>query len=68
LGLLDRDIDLGIDCIECPLEWAVDGAEGRKRSGEAWAHDYFNIDLQAAKGVEGPRPSWRFFFAVTAKY
>jgi hemolysin activation/secretion protein len=30
--------------------------------------DYFNIDLQAAKGVEGPRPSWRFFFAVTAKY
>ena len=30
--------------------------------------DYFNIDLQAAKGLEGPRPSWRFFFAVTAKY
>ena len=37
LGLLDRHIDLGIDSIECPLEWAVDGAEGRKRGGEAWA-------------------------------
>jgi hemolysin activation/secretion protein len=30
--------------------------------------DYFNIDLQAAKGVDGPRPGWRAFFAVTAKY
>src|SRR5260370_17894982 len=37
LGLLDRHIDLGIDSIECSLEWAVDGAEGRKRGGEAWA-------------------------------
>src|ERR1700676_2845664 len=37
LGLLDRDIDLGIDSIECPLEWAVDSAEGRKRGGKAWA-------------------------------
>jgi hypothetical protein len=37
LGLLDRDIDLGIDTIECPLEWAVCSAEGRKRGGEAWA-------------------------------
>jgi hemolysin activation/secretion protein len=30
--------------------------------------DYFNVDLQVAKGVEGPPRSWRFFFAVTAKY
>lgn len=30
--------------------------------------DYFNVDLQAAKGVEGPRPGWRFFFAVMARY
>jgi hypothetical protein len=38
LDVLDRDIDLGIDTIECPLEWAVCGAEGRKRdSGSYWA-------------------------------
>jgi hemolysin activation/secretion protein len=30
--------------------------------------DYFNVDLQAAKGVDGPRHGWRFFFAVTARY
>lgn len=30
--------------------------------------DYFNVDLQAAKGIEGPRDGWRFFFAVTARY
>lgn len=30
--------------------------------------DYLNVDLQVAKGVEGPPRGWRFFFAVTAKY
>jgi hemolysin activation/secretion protein len=30
--------------------------------------DYLNVDLQAAKGIEGPRNDWRFFFAVTGKY
>ena len=30
--------------------------------------DTFNVDLQAAKGIEGPRHDWRFFFAVTARY
>src|SRR6266481_333572 len=39
LGLLDRHIDLGIDGIECALEWAVDGAESWKRGGEAWAQE-----------------------------
>ena len=38
-GLLDRHIDLGVDTIECPLEWAVGGAEGRKRGGKAWAQE-----------------------------
>ena len=30
--------------------------------------DYVNVDLQAAKGIEGPRHDWRFFFAVSARY
>lgn len=30
--------------------------------------DYFNVDVQAAKGVEGPRPGWRVFFALTGRY
>ena len=30
--------------------------------------DYINVDLQAAKGIEGPLNDWRFFFSVTAKY
>jgi hemolysin activation/secretion protein len=32
--------------------------------------DYINVDLQAAKWVEGPGPynNWRFFFSVTARY
>jgi hemolysin activation/secretion protein len=30
--------------------------------------DYLSVDLQAAKGIEGPRKDWRFFFAVTARY
>lgn len=28
---------------------------------------YLNADLTAAKGIEGPRNDWRFFFAVTAR-
>jgi len=28
----------------------------------------FNADLQAAKGIHGPRDDWRFFFSVTAHY
>src|SRR6266571_3932635 len=39
LGLLDRHIDLGVDTIECLLEWAIGGVEGRKRGGEAWAQE-----------------------------
>jgi hemolysin activation/secretion protein len=30
--------------------------------------NYMNVDVQAAKAIEGPRNDWRFFFAVTAKY
>jgi hemolysin activation/secretion protein len=30
--------------------------------------DYAKLDLQAAKGVQGPREDWRFFFALTSKY
>ena len=30
--------------------------------------DKLNADLQAAKGVEGPRDDWRFFFTVAAHY
>ena len=30
--------------------------------------DTIKIDLQAAKGIEGPRDDWRFFFSVTARY
>jgi hemolysin activation/secretion protein len=30
--------------------------------------NYVNVDVQAAKGIEGPRNDWRFFFAVIAKY
>lgn len=30
--------------------------------------DYFDADLQAAKAVDGPRHSWRFFFSVNARY
>jgi hypothetical protein len=29
---------------------------------------YVKADLQAAKGVDGPRNEWRFFFAVTGSY
>jgi hemolysin activation/secretion protein len=32
------------------------------------ALDKLNADLQAAKGVEGPRDDWRFFFTVAAHY
>jgi hemolysin activation/secretion protein len=32
------------------------------------AFDTLNVDLQAAKGVEGPRDDWRFFFVVSARY
>ena len=28
---------------------------------------YFNVDLQAAKAIEGPRSDWRFFFIATAR-
>jgi hemolysin activation/secretion protein len=30
--------------------------------------NFLSTDLQLAKGLEGPRNDWRFFFAVTAKY
>jgi hemolysin activation/secretion protein len=30
--------------------------------------NYIDVDLQGAKGVEGPGNGWRFFFAVTARY
>lgn len=30
--------------------------------------NYLDVDLQGAKGLEGPRNDWRFFFAVTARY
>jgi 5-aminolevulinate synthase len=52
LDPLDRDIDLGIDTIECPLEWAVDGAEGRKRGGEAWAQEAV-VELADLHSKEG---------------
>lgn len=29
---------------------------------------YVNVDLQAAKGIDGPREDWRFFFIAAAKY
>jgi hemolysin activation/secretion protein len=32
------------------------------------AFDKLSVDLQAAKGVEGPRDDWRFFFTVAAHY
>lgn len=32
----------------------------------AWQN--FSADVQAAKGIEGPRNDWRFFFVVAAKY
>ena len=28
----------------------------------------FNVDLSAAKAIEGPRDDWRFFFITTARY
>src|SRR5271155_2098845 len=52
LGVLDRDIDLGIDTIECPLEWAVCGPEGRKRGGEAWAQEAFVEASEEQGGAE----------------
>jgi hemolysin activation/secretion protein len=30
--------------------------------------NYVNVDLQAAKALEGPRDDWRFFFIAAAKY
>ena len=30
--------------------------------------NYFNVDLSAAKAIEGPRDDWRFFFITTARY
>jgi hemolysin activation/secretion protein len=30
--------------------------------------NYINVDVQAAKGIEGPRNDWRFFFVAAAKY
>ena len=29
---------------------------------------YFNVDLQAAKAIDGPRNDWRFFFIIAAHY
>ena len=54
LGLLDRHIDLGIDSIECALEWAVDGAEGRKRGGKAWAQQAVVEASEEQGGAEAP--------------
>ena len=30
--------------------------------------NYVNVDLSAAKAIEGPRDDWRFFFVTTARY
>jgi hemolysin activation/secretion protein len=30
--------------------------------------NYLDVDLSAAKAVEGPRDGWRFFFITTARY
>jgi hemolysin activation/secretion protein len=29
--------------------------------------NYLNVDLSAAKAIEGPRDAWRFFFIVTVR-
>src|SRR6202795_5366579 len=52
LGLLDRHMYLSIDTIECPLEWAVDGAEGRKRGGETWAQQAVVEASEEQRGAE----------------
>jgi hemolysin activation/secretion protein len=56
--------------------WTRDAAVGTPVSAEAasagaglrlgWRN--FSADVQAAKGIEGPRDDWRFFFIVAAKY
>jgi hemolysin activation/secretion protein len=56
--------------------WTRDAAVGTPASPEAasagagvrlgWQN--FSADLQASKGIEGPRNDWRFFFVVAAKY
>jgi hemolysin activation/secretion protein len=33
-----------------------------------WWQNHFNVDLSAAKAIEGPRDAWRFFFIATARY
>ena len=30
--------------------------------------NYVNVDLSAAKAIEGPRDDWRFFFITSARY
>jgi hemolysin activation/secretion protein len=32
-----------------------------------WWQNYLNIDLSAAKAIEGPRDVWRFFFIATMR-
>jgi hemolysin activation/secretion protein len=33
-----------------------------------WWQNYFNVDLSAAKAIEGPRDGWRFFFIATVRH
>jgi hemolysin activation/secretion protein len=33
-----------------------------------WWQDELNVDLSAAKAIEGPRDGWRFFFIATVRY
>jgi hypothetical protein len=33
-----------------------------------WWQNYLNVDLSAAKAIEGPRDGWRFFFIVTLRH
>jgi hypothetical protein len=33
----------------------------------AWRND-LNVDLSAAKAIEGPRDDWRFFFIATVRH
>jgi hemolysin activation/secretion protein len=45
--------------------FAAASAGGGIRLG--WA-DRLNIDLTAAKAIEGPRNDWRFFFITSSRY
>lgn len=56
--------------------WTIAPAAGTPASVEAasvgagfrvWWQSYVNVDLSVAKGVEGPRDDWRFFFIVVAR-